>query len=376
MDKHLHIINFTVPYPADYGGVIDLFWKLPALQAQGVHIHLHCFDYGRGKQPELNKYCISVDYYERSTGLKGFNLNLPYIVSSRKNETLFKNLLKDDYPILMEGIHSSALLNDERFRHRKKFVRIHNVEFEYYKDLSRNATSFFNKMYYLRESALLRKYEYNIVNKATAFWGVTTKDVDVYRNELGCTTIDFLPLYLPENWTINTQEGFGNYCLYQADLSVDANENVAIWLLKNIFNTLEIPFVIAGKNPSNYLQEAAHRLQHTCIVANPDEKEMQDMIAKAHVNILPSFSNSGIKLKLINALFKGKHCVVNTATVAGSALEKLCHIADDVEGMQKTIIQLFEQPYSISEIGMRTQLLQQTFNNEKNAKQQVQWIWG
>jgi hypothetical protein len=44
--------------------------------------------------------------------------------------------------------------------------------------------------------------------------------------------------------------------------------------------------------------------------------------------------------------------------------------------MQKTIIQLFEQPYSISEIGMRTQLLQQTFNNEKNARQQVQWIWG
>ena len=169
MDKHLHIINFTVPYPADYGGVIDLFWKLPALQAQGVKIHLHCFDYGRGKQSELNKYCTSVEYYERSTGLKGFNLNLPYIVSSRKNETLFNNLLKDDYPILMEGIHSSALLNDDRFTNRKKFVRLHNVEFEYYKDLSKNATSFFNKMYYLRESSLLRKYEYNIVNKATLF---------------------------------------------------------------------------------------------------------------------------------------------------------------------------------------------------------------
>jgi glycosyltransferase involved in cell wall biosynthesis len=346
------------------------------LQAQGVQIHLHCFDYGRGKQAELNKYCTSVKYYERSTGLKGFNLNLPYIVSSRKNETLFNNLLKDDYPILMEGIHSSALLNDERFKQRKKYVRIHNVEFEYYKDLSINATSFFNKLYYLRESALLRKYEYNIINKATAFWGVTTKDVDVYRNELGCTTIDYLPLYLPENWIINNKEGFGNYCLYQADLSVDANEKAAIWLLENIFHTLEIPFVIAGKNPSNYLQEAAHRLQHTCIVANPDENEMQDMIAKAHVNILPSFSNSGIKLKLINALFKGKHCVVNTATVDGSGLDKLCHIADDTKSMQKKIEQLFEQPYSISEIAMRTKLLQETFNNEKNAKQQVQWIWG
>ena len=87
--KKLHIVSFDVPFPADYGGVIDLFWKLPALRAQGVQIHLHCFEYGRGKQIELNKYCSSVNYYVRSSGLKGFSLKLPYIVSSRKNETLF-----------------------------------------------------------------------------------------------------------------------------------------------------------------------------------------------------------------------------------------------------------------------------------------------
>ncbi|HAK10648.1 MAG TPA: mannosyltransferase, partial [Chitinophagaceae bacterium] len=47
MEKHLHIIALNVPFPVDYGGVVDLFWKLPSLQAQGVNIHLHCFDYGR-----------------------------------------------------------------------------------------------------------------------------------------------------------------------------------------------------------------------------------------------------------------------------------------------------------------------------------------
>ena len=62
MEKHLHIVCLNVPYPVDYGGVFDLFYKLPAMQAAGVNIHLHCFDYGRGEQQELNKYCVSVNY--------------------------------------------------------------------------------------------------------------------------------------------------------------------------------------------------------------------------------------------------------------------------------------------------------------------------
>ena len=50
---------------------------------------------------------------------------------------------------------------------------------------------------------------------------------------------------------------------------------------------------------------------HTCLVANPSEMEMQDMIAKAQINILPSFNNTGIQIKLLNALFNGRHCLVN-----------------------------------------------------------------
>ena len=71
LEKHLHIISLDVPYPANYGGVFDLFCKLPVLQAAGVKIHLHCFDNGRGQQPELNKYCEEVFYYQRNTGQIG-----------------------------------------------------------------------------------------------------------------------------------------------------------------------------------------------------------------------------------------------------------------------------------------------------------------
>jgi len=376
LEKHLHIIDFTIPYPVDFGGVVDLFWKLPSLQAQGVHIHLHCFRNEREEKVELNKYCDTVNYYERNLGHKAISGKLPYIVASRNNEMLSENLLKDDYPILMEGIHSTYLLNDERFLNRKKFVRIHNVEHVYYHQLNQSCSSLLKKIFYLREEHLLKHYEASIVNKANAFWGVTNKDVNYFRQELGCKTIDYLPVYLPTDWKVKCLEGKGNYCLYHGDLNVETNDKAAKWLLKNIFSVVDIPLVIAGKNPSKELIKLAHQFQHTCIVADPGEKEMQDMIGKAHINILPSFSNTGIKLKLLNALFNGRHCIVNHATIEGSELDNLCVLVNSEVEMKEKIIELFNQPFNKESIDIRKNVLSAIFSNEANAKQQVKWIWG
>jgi len=376
LEKHLHIIALTVPFPVDYGGVFDLFYKLPALKEQGVYIHLHCFDDGQHEQKELNKYCDSVNYYKRIKGHQALTPSLPYIVSSRKNEALFENLLQDDHPILMEGIHCTYLLNDERFAERKKYVRIHNVEFKYYRELFRSATSLAHKLYYWWESNQLKKYEKNIVSKATAFWAVTEKDTDFFRKELGCEKIEFLPVYLPPEWQLQGLAGKGNYCLYQGDLSIDANEKAVIWLLEKVFHTLQLPLVIAGKNPSKKIERLAYAQEYTCLVANPSEKEMQDMIAKAHINILPSFTDTGIKLKLLNALYNGRYVVANNATIEGSRLDDLCVIANDASSFQKKITALFLEPFTAGTIEQRRKVLDTMFNNEANAKQQVKWIWG
>ena len=56
----LHIVSFDVPFPPNYGGVIDVFYKIKALHKLGVKIILHTFDYGRGKPTELNNYCEEI----------------------------------------------------------------------------------------------------------------------------------------------------------------------------------------------------------------------------------------------------------------------------------------------------------------------------
>ncbi len=374
MEKHLHIISFNVPYPANYGGVVDVFYKIIALSELGVKIHLHCFKYGREKQEELEKYCDSIHYYERENGHKAISRTLPYIVASRKNEELLQRLLTDDYPILMEGVHCSYLIFDKRFEHRKCFVRHHNVEYLYYKDLYKISRSPIRKLYYWNESRLLHKYESELAKKAI-FWGVTEKDNEVYRKEFGCQNIDLLPLYLPQ-WEMTTVEGMGSYCLYHGDLSVDANEKAAQWLLKEVFFKLKLPLVIAGKNPSETLVDLCHQQNFTCIVENPSDKEMQDMIAKAHINVLPSFTHTGIKVKLLNALTNGKHCVANNATIDGTGLAEVCHEANTAADFQQIVKDLYVKPFTPKEREKRESLLTNLFNNQLNAQKQIQWIWG
>lgn len=374
MEKKLHIISFNVPYPADYGGVYDVFYKLVALHQEAVKIHLHCFDYGRAEQPELSRYCESVTYYHREMGHKAISCSLPYIVASRRNDALIQNLLKDDHPIFMEGIHCTYPLLDSRFKNRNCFVRLHNVEYQYYRDLFKSCNSPIKKLYYWNESRLLRCYEAALA-KSVRFLGITEKDEAIYRNEFGCKNIDHLPLFIP-NWEISCEEGMGNYCLYHGDLSVPANEKAAFWLLEKVFHQIKLPLVIAGKNPSEKLIELSHQQRCTCIVANPSEKEMQDMISKAHINVLPSFTSTGIKVKLVNALFHGRHCVVNDATIEGSGLGAACYCGTTAQSFQRLISQLYHQPFTKDEILGRKKLLQDIFNNTVNAKKLIEMIWG
>ena len=65
--QRVNIIAFDVPYPPNYGGIVDVFYKLKSLHEEGLSITYHCFYY-KGHNPptkELEKYCDKLIYYER-----------------------------------------------------------------------------------------------------------------------------------------------------------------------------------------------------------------------------------------------------------------------------------------------------------------------
>ena len=353
--------------------MIDVFYKIKSLHQLGIKIHLHCFEYGRGEQDELKNYCEEVYYYRRNEGHKGFSHKLPYIVCSRSNNDLKENLLNDYYPILMEGIHCTHLLYDERFANRKVVLRLHNVEHEYYHQLYKHENSLLKKLYYLHESNMLKKYEKNISDKVMIL-AMSEQDASKYSTEFNTKNIFLLPAFHPID-DVKCNQGNGCYCLYHGNLSVAENEAAAIWLLQNVFHDFDMPFVIAGKKPSEKLQKLAHQHHNTCIIADPCEQEMNDMICKAQINIVPSFNCTGVKLKLLNAVFAGRHCITNKQAAESTGLEDTCHVGECPEDFKKLIEKLYHQPFDAGEIKAREKLLANLFNNKKNAEKLIAWLW-
>lgn len=371
MRPHIHIVCLDNPWPADYGGAIDMYQKILALHNAGVAIHLHYFEYGsRTDRGDLATLCKTIHSYPRATGRKGFSFSLPYIVSSRINNELIARLNEDEHPVIFEGIHTTGNIPGIKNK-RKILVRLHNDEHRYYKKLAAAEKSISKKIYFLYESRLLKKYQ-SLLPKDIEYASICPADTKIFSSEYGLPRVQYLPAFLP--WKeVNGAEGVGNFCLYHGNLAIAENEKAAYWLLSKVFTRIKVPLVIAGKNPSARLDKVAHLCQHTCLVANPSEKEIDDLVKKAHIHVLPSLNVTGIKLKLLHALFEGRHCIVNEAAVKETGLEPACHIAANENAFASIVMQLYHQPFEEEEIRLRKELLGE-YDNEKNARKIIAWL--
>lgn len=374
--QNIHIVSFNVPWPANYGGVIDVFYRIKSLAAAGVKVHLHCFTYGREKAIELERYCETVDYYPRETQPRHLIAKMPYIVASRQSNTLLERLLQDNYPILLEGLHCCWLLEVMRAKkmtQRIIIVRAHNIEHEYYNrlaDVERNPL----KRLYLRTDALkLKKYE-PILQQASAILAVTQTDVE-YFTSIGCRNVELLPSSHQHDDVVS-QSGKGNYAVYHADLSVPENIHAALFLIKQVFMASNYKLVIAGRNPSHQLQKEVKKHSNITLVKNPDNAEMEQLIKQAQVNILVTKQPTGLKLKLLHALYSGRHCLVNNNMVAGTPLGNLCTIADTPEQIIMALDTLMDTAFTDTNIARRREFLGKLYSNGANAQKLIQIING
>lgn len=362
-DYHLHVISFDVPYPANYGGVIDVFYRIKALSEAGVKVHLHCFEYGRGHAEVLDR-CHEVKYYKRDTSFWKQLSRDPYVVASRRSEALIKDLLKDDYPILCEGLHTTAILNDSRLEGRKVFVRAHNVEHDYYRLLADSEPTFWKRWFYRMEARKLRRYE-PILKKAAGIFAITRQDADYFNQHYGKAVL--VPGFSALS-RVCSETGRGDYVLYHGNLSVAENKKAAQWLVENVFSELDVPCVVAGLNPPDSLRKLCSRYPHVRLKANLHDAEMMDLIRNAQVNVMVTDQPTGLKLKLMNALYNGRFCLVNDDMVRGTDLGQLCLVAEEPEQFIGQIRRLMKEDFTEDDINERDEALKELYQNEKNAQ--------
>lgn len=365
MKKTLHIVAFDVPFPADYGGVIDIYHKIRCLHEAGINIILHCFQYGRSEAKELNAICKKVYYYKRTKYKNPFIGETPYIVSTRNDEMLLKNLSRDHHPILFEGIHCTFYLNHPKLKDRIRLVRNHNIEHDYYKNLELVETNYFKKYFFRNESDKLKEYEKNLKH-ATHILAISPPDHQYLNRKYHNSVL--IPAF-HSNDEVTVKEGKGKFILYHGNLSVGENNYAALYLVKEVFSKIRIPCTIAGSNPSDELKKACLKHPHIRLVDNWSNQQIMEAVSKAHINVLPTFQGTGIKLKLLNALYCGRFCIVNPTMVVHTTLEKACIISESSEKMVEDIDKYWQESFTGEHKKQRLNILEHSlFNNQKNAE--------
>jgi hypothetical protein len=362
----LHLISLDVPFPPDYGGMVDVFYKIKNLHAAGVRIYLHCFEFGRGEPEELKAYCEAVFYYKRKTGIRGLSLRLPYMMYSRRDGQLLRNLAQIDAPILFEGVHTTYYLAHPLLEKRFKLLRNQNLEQDYYTQLANREPGLLKKLYYRIEARLLRKLESKL-HSADVFLTVAEHDHRFFKKAYPGKVHDYIPSFQPYS-SVTAKPGLGRYVLYHGNLGHPENIEAALFLLEQVCPNTSIPFIFAGKSPSEKIKAACAALPHCQLVADPDVAAMEQLIADAQLHVLPTFQATGLKLKLLHALFNGRHVIVNEAMVEGTGLSEVCHIAGTPLSFLEKIKELMTVPFNEAMIRSRNSLLMQRYDNRRNAE--------
>ncbi len=365
-DMHLNIISFDIPYPPNYGGVIDVFYKIKSLAELGIKIYLHTFQYkGRKKAKELELICEQVTYYKRNRYKNPFIDGKPYIVKTRKSDLLLVNLKTNNFPILFEGLHTCNYLNNSDLSDRKKIVRMHNIENVYYKHLAKIETNPIKKAFFNYESENLKKYA-NILTYADKIAAISQEDKKYlsvrYPEKTFC-----LPVFHQNN-ELKINDKKGNYALYHGNLAVGENNEAANYLIDKVFNDIDYKLVIAGSKPTKELIEKISYAKNVELRANLNETEMHDTIYNAQMHVLPTFQNTGIKLKLINVLYSGRHIIVNDKMIENTNLQDICVLASNEKEMKQSVMKLINKDFNIEDIKIRKEILYKNFSNKENAK--------
>jgi hypothetical protein len=372
VNDSVHIVCLAAPSPPDYGGAIDMYYKIVALAESGWKITLHYYQYQQGRDAgHLSSYCEKIYVYKRKKGWPALSWPLPYLVSSRINNDVITCLNKDDNPIILEGIHCTGIITYLKNKNRKIVVRIHNNEAIYYKRLAKAEKNIAKKGYYFFESVLLSHYQKKLPPYCL-FACLSTADASEFSQLYPTSEVEFLPSFVAWN-EVQIKTGSGNYCLYHGNMSVAENDKAAQWLVREVFSKVSVSLIIAGKGISKSIFRISEKHKHIKILLDPTINEIKEVVQNAHIHVLPSLNNTGVKLKLLHALFKGRYCITNNAGIEGSNIKSGISIANHPDEWIEGIERLFTKEFTGDEILQRQNELR-LYNNNENAQKLSAWL--
>ncbi|MFZ1702860.1 MAG: glycosyltransferase family 4 protein [Saprospiraceae bacterium] len=378
------------PFPLKDGESIAVTYLSNALYEQGCEITLlsmnttkHFTDLS-SLPPDFNHYkAIYVTPLDNKVrafdAFKNLFSNDSYHVSrfiSKDFEDKLIELLKNEkYDVVqLETLYLAPYIDIIK-KHSKALVtmRAHNVEFEIWERIASN-TTFLPKKWYLKYlTEKLKKFELGRLNDYDYLIAVSERDLKKFKN-LGYKNgamASPIGLNLGNYVNLKPAKTFNSMCFIGA-LDWMPNLEGLEWFLDKAWPMISmrfpnIEFHIAGRNTPSHLKD----FHQKNIMIHGEVDNAIDFINQHSIMIVPLFSGSGMRVKILEGMALGK--IVITTTLGKEGIEAIhgehLLIADNPAAFVEAIEFAQSNPEMMSAISKNAiQFVEDFYDHNNNAQ--------
>jgi glycosyltransferase involved in cell wall biosynthesis len=376
-----------VPYPPKDGGSLATWSLSTGMLSHGVSLEIISMQTSKHMQED-------VELPDNLSGITGFKIvHLNTLVRFRKliNNLLFSKLpynltrfYSEDFSnkiiqsltnqsfdiILLEGLSLSFYIPVIRKHSSSRIVmRAHNIEYLIWEGLRKKSKNILHKIYLNILMSRIKNFEIQQLNQYDGIVPITKNDADQILKLGYKGPLHVVPFGLKmDDYKTPESDSLPNDLIYIGALDWNPNIEGLKWFINQVWPHLHIRYPalklnIAGRNPD---------IKLTGFFNTPgiqyfgEVEDVATFMEKGKIMIIPLFSGSGMRVKIIEGLAR-KKCIITTSKgMEGIPAENEKHLlkADSVQNYIDQIKKVLDHPEVCETLSWEGfQFVKQNFDN-------------
>jgi len=296
--------------------------------------------------------------------LKGQSYNVSRFYDEYFETLVTSSIKKEHFDIVhLESIFVLPYLDSIRECFAGKIVvRTHNVEHRIWENLSINERNPIKKKYLKILAQQLEKYESVRLSEVDGIVSISDSDTNVFI-EMGCNdSIKTIP------FGINLgplQKVNNNGLFFLGSLDWQPNIDGINWLSKMVSSSLVSKVIVAGRNPSKEISLSDN------LIMKGEVDDAEQFMKERGVMLVPLFSGSGIRIKILEAMAWGVPVIATSKAVEGLGVESGRHvlITDDPAQFADFANQLLKDKNRAEQLVQNAyEFVQENYSNNRLTK--------
>jgi len=360
------------PWPPKDGGAVATLNIIKSLSTQNVSVSILAINTSKHfvKADEIPEELFkSIDYQLININTKicysGLLFNLlfsrePYNHKrfwSQKYNSELKSVLRKNFDIIqIEGLSMYQYLNTIKQNTSVPVVfRSHNIENLIWSRLAGEERNYFKRLYFRILAGRIENLEKKFINEFDGIIAINNSDMEWFKAgglsiPATITSFGYKPEEIPEYSDVSS-----NKVCFIGALDWLPNIYGLIWFIKQVWPLVlksnpAAEFFVAGRNSS---EKTISEIKGPNIIFSGEVESSSQFIKDKTVMVVPLFSGSGIRMKIIEGMCYGK-CIVATP-VAAEGLDydnkTDIFIESDPSAFASGIVKLLNNPGLRKEIG-------------------------